>query len=344
MYKIIVVLASLFAVIHSNPNRSSNSFYKLLTDNPLSITKVLKNYNSRPVHRSSFSSKHSGNGNKVYTTRRRTYHKKKPARTQYYTVFPDSHRSAYTTKNEIIRPKSIFKPITTPVTTPAPTTTPTTTPTPKPAPTPAKIPESAPRTASVLRSGIPNGEDYDYYGGLFGDYEQLNALDNEEAGLALLSELLDLGLSNDVPEGPKVLPNNVVDVMRESGQFKVFLRLATKLKVLETLQQLPQVTIFAPSDNVFSKMLRYSATAEDLKRHLIPVKIPSESLVTGPAFTMSGEVINIVKLPLKIKNQIQIRYKKKNHIEEKSINVVQTDIQASNGVIHVIDQFIQIID
>merc|ERR1711971_488686 len=137
MYKIIVVLASLFAVIHSNPNRSSNSFYKLLTDNPLSITKVLKNYNSRPVHRSSFSSKHSGNGNKVYTTRRRTYHKKKPARTQYYTVFPDSHRSAYTTKNEIIRPKSIFKPITTPVTTPAPTTTPTTTPTPKPAPTPA---------------------------------------------------------------------------------------------------------------------------------------------------------------------------------------------------------------
>ena len=170
----------------------------------------------------------------------------------------------------------------------------------------------------------------------------MNALDNEEAGLAILSELLDLGLSNDVPEGPKVLPNNVVDVMRESGEFKTFLRLATKLNVLETLQQLPQVTIFAPSDNVFSKMLRYSATAEDLKRHLIPVKIPSESLVTGPAFTMSGEVVNIVKLPLKIKNQIQIRYKRKDFIEEKSINVVQTDIQASNGVIHVIDQFIQI--
>ena len=75
---------------------------------------------------------------------------------------------------------------------------------------------------------------------VFRDTDQLNALDNEEAGLALLSELLDLGLSNDVPEGPKVLPNNVVDVMRESGQFKVFLRLATKLKVLETLQQLPQ--------------------------------------------------------------------------------------------------------
>ena len=176
----------------------------------------------------------------------------------------------------------------------------------------------------------------------FRDIDQLNTLDNEEAGLALLSELLDLGLSNDVPEAPKILPNNVVDVMRESGEFKTFLRLATKLNVLETLQQLPQVTIFAPSDNVFSKMLRYSATAEDLKRHLIPVKIPSESLVTGPAFTMSGEVVNIVKLPLKIKNQIQIRYKRKDFIEEKSINVVQTDIQASNGVIHVIDQFIQI--
>jgi len=98
-------------------------------------------------------------------------------------------------------------------------------------------------------------------------------------------------------------------------------------------------------------MPRYSATAEDLKRHLIAVKLPSESLVTGPAFTMSGEVINIVKLPLiKIKfgtkektlDQIQIRYKRKDFIEEKIINVVQTDIQASNGVIHVIDQFIQV--
>ena len=175
MYKIIVVLASLFAVIHSNPHRSSNSFYRLLTDNPLSTAKVLKNYNSRPVHRSSFSSKHSGNGNKNgYTTRRRTYYKKKPARPQYYTDFSDSHRSTYTTKNEIIRPKTIFKPITTPDTIPAPTTTPTptTAPTtaPTPAPTPAKIPESAPRSVSLLRNGNPtlDVEDYDYYGDLFG--------------------------------------------------------------------------------------------------------------------------------------------------------------------------------
>ena len=187
MYKIIVVLASLFAVIHSNPHRSSNSFYRLLTDNPLSITKVLKNYNSRPVHRNSFSSKYSGNGNKNgYTTRRRTYYKKKPARPQYYTDFSDSHRSTYTTKNEIIRPKPMFRPITTPdnipVPTTSPTTTPTTAPTPKTAstpaptlapilvPTPAKIPESAPRSASLLRNGNPilDVEDYDYYGDLFG--------------------------------------------------------------------------------------------------------------------------------------------------------------------------------
>ena len=77
----------------------------------------------------------------------------------------------------------------------------------------------------------------------------MNTLDNEEAGLALLSELLDLGLSNDVPEAPKILPNNVVDVMRESGEFKTFLRLATKLNVLETLQKLPQGTLLRGIDN-----------------------------------------------------------------------------------------------
>ena len=83
----------------------------------------------------------------------------------------------------------------------------------------------------------------------FRDIEQLNTLDNEEAGLALLSELLDLGLSNDVPEAPKILPNNVVDVLRESGKFKTFLRLATKLNVLETLQQLPQGNLLRDIDN-----------------------------------------------------------------------------------------------
>ena len=77
----------------------------------------------------------------------------------------------------------------------------------------------------------------------------MNTLDNEEAGLALLSELLDLGLSNDVPEAPKILPNNVVDVLRESGEFKTFLRLATKLNVLETLQQLPQGNLLRSIDN-----------------------------------------------------------------------------------------------
>ena len=83
----------------------------------------------------------------------------------------------------------------------------------------------------------------------FRDIEQLNTLDNEEAGLALLSELLDLGLSNDVPEAPKILPNNVVDVLRESGEFKTFLRLATKLNVLETLQKLPQGNLLRSIDN-----------------------------------------------------------------------------------------------
>ena len=77
----------------------------------------------------------------------------------------------------------------------------------------------------------------------------MNTLDNEEAGLALLSELLDLGLSNDVPEAPKILPNNVVDVLRKSGEFKTFLRLATKLNVLETLQQLPQGNLLGGIDN-----------------------------------------------------------------------------------------------
>ena len=163
------------------------------------------------------------------------------------------------------------------------------------------------------------------------DLEALNALDGEEAELAFLSQLLDLGLSNEIPDAPKVLPNNVVDVLENSGNFTTFLKLIKGLNMTKTLQELPQVTIFAPSDEVFIKMMMYSASAKDLKRHLILVKLPSENIVNGPAFTMSGEVVNLVKTS---QGEIQIQY------ESKSINVVQADIQASNGIIHVIDQYI----
>ena len=163
------------------------------------------------------------------------------------------------------------------------------------------------------------------------DLEALNALDGEEAELAFLSQLLDLGLSNEIPDAPKVLPNNVVDVLENSGNFTTFLKLIKGLNMTKTLQELPQVTIFAPSDEVFVKMMMYSASAKDLKRHLILVKLPSENIVNGPAFTMSGEVVNLVKTS---QGEIQIQF------ESKSINVVQADIQASNGIIHVIDQYI----
>ena len=142
---------------------------------------------------------------------------------------------------------------------------------------------------------------------------------------------MDLGISNEIPDEPQILPNNVVDVMENSGNFNTFLKLIKDLNMTETIQKLPQVTIFAPSDEVFAKLMTYSATAEDLKRHLIAVKLPSENIVNGPAFTLSDEVVTFVKSS---QGEIEIQYK------GKSINVVQADIQASNGIIHVIDQYI----
>ena len=61
------------------------------------------------------------------------------------------------------------------------------------------------------------------------------------------------------------------------------------------------------------------------------MKLPADSIETGPAFTLSGQIVNLSKTP---EGAVQIEY------NGKSVNVVQTDISASNGIIHIIDGII----
>jgi len=148
--------------------------------------------------------------------------------------------------------------------------------------------------------------------------------------LAELANFLDI-FPDEEEEIPVAKPNNVIEVISKSPNLKNMATLVQGLGLVETLSTAAQVTILAPSDQAFS--FGSTTMLKDLKRHVIGVKLTSDSIETGPVATLSGDVLNLVKDPTNSK--ITIEY------NGKMINVVEADISASNGIIHVVDQVIQ---
>ena len=103
---------------------------------------------------------------------------------------------------------------------------------------------------------------------------------------------------------------------------------------METLKGEGPYTVFAPTDAAFEKLLKkLGITAEellareDLKQillyHVLSGKVMSTDLKDGQkAETLANKTVDIKLDPVRVNNA----------------NVVKADIQASNGVIHVIDE------
>ena len=124
-----------------------------------------------------------------------------------------------------------------------------------------------------------------------------------------------------------------MEVIARNENLQILLETIQDLRLSETLQSLPQVTLFAPSDEAFAQLGNKKLEANDVQRHIVKVIIPDENIATGPVFTLSKEIITLVKTPGEsTPNQLEYN--------GKSINIVVTDIQASNGVIHIIDSLI----
>ena len=72
-------------------------------------------------------------------------------------------------------------------------------------------------------------------------------------------ELFDFGFSgsNNQTSINTIRVNNVVDVaMKRGSQFQTWLELANKLDLVQMLQEMKQVTIFAPSNDAFTQFDR----------------------------------------------------------------------------------------
>ena len=141
------------------------------------------------------------------------------------------------------------------------------------------------------------------------------------------------------PEPTSVpMPKTIVDIAVEDGRFTTLVAALQAADLVETLQGEGPFTVFAPTDEAFAKLP--AGTLEDLlkpenKQMLTDILL--YHVVAGKV--MASDVVNLTEAMTVLGKNVAIKVDGgKVYIND--AEVIITDIEASNGVIHVIDTVI----
>jgi uncharacterized surface protein with fasciclin (FAS1) repeats len=127
---------------------------------------------------------------------------------------------------------------------------------------------------------------------------------------------------------------DLVAVAMKAGSFGTLLAAAKAAGLVETLQSAGPFTVFAPTDEAFSKLPEGLVEAllkpenkdtlvKVLTYHVLATEVHAADVPAGDVVTVEGSTIS-----LELGDKVVING---------SANVTSTDVMASNGVIHVID-------
>ncbi|MEM7146561.1 MAG: fasciclin domain-containing protein [Verrucomicrobiota bacterium] len=129
---------------------------------------------------------------------------------------------------------------------------------------------------------------------------------------------------------------DIVDTAAGADDFKTLVAAVTAAELVETLKGDGPFTVFAPTNEAFAKLP--DGTLETLLKpenkdkliailtyHVVPGKVMAADVAAGEVATVNG-----AKATISVDDGVKID----------QANVVQTDIETSNGVIHVIDAVI----
>ena len=133
-------------------------------------------------------------------------------------------------------------------------------------------------------------------------------------------------------------PGNVVEVATEAGTFTTLLAAAEAAGLVEALSTTDDITVFAPSDDAFAALPEGTVEGllEDtdaltaiLTAHVVPQAIMSAGIPEGDTEvpTLNEDVMLTVT---NTGGAVTVS-------ASNTANVVAADVEASNGVIHVID-------
>lgn len=128
---------------------------------------------------------------------------------------------------------------------------------------------------------------------------------------------------------------NIVEIAVSAGSFETLVTAVQAAGLVETLKSPGPFTVFAPTDDAFAKLppgtiqtlvQNIPQLARILTFHVVPGKLTQADLAK------MGCVTSVEGSPIAIDCA--------NHFEVKNATVVHPDIEADNGMIHVIDTVI----
>jgi len=137
-------------------------------------------------------------------------------------------------------------------------------------------------------------------------------------------------------EMPKKMSKDIVDIAVADGRFKTLVAALTAADLVETLKGEGPYTVFAPTDDAFAKLppgtvdglLEDIPTLKDiLLYHVVPGKV------------MAAQVVDLDKAGTALGKDVMIKVMD-GKVMVNDAQVIITDIEASNGVIHVVDTVI----
>jgi uncharacterized surface protein with fasciclin (FAS1) repeats len=134
----------------------------------------------------------------------------------------------------------------------------------------------------------------------------------------------------------KEAKKDIIETAVAAGNFKTLATALTQAGLVETLKGTGPFTVFAPSDEAFAKIPK--ATLENLLKDKEQLtKILLYHVVPGKV--MSSDVIKLHSVKTAEGASAKIRVQDKKVMVDNA-TVTAVDIEASNGVIHVIDSVI----
>jgi transforming growth factor-beta-induced protein len=158
------------------------------------------------------------------------------------------------------------------------------------------------------------------------------------ASLALVALLISACSSDPTPTPvptptPTTMPTTIVDIAIEDGRFETLVAAVTAADLAGTLSGEGPFTLFAPTDEAFAALPMGTvegllqdipALSKVLLYHVVSGQVPASAVVElTQAETVGGETVSIKVVDGNV------------FIDE--AKVIIRDIQASNGIIHVID-------
>ena len=127
---------------------------------------------------------------------------------------------------------------------------------------------------------------------------------------------------------------DIVDTAVAAGSFNTLATALQEADLIETLKGDGPFTVFAPTDEAFAKVPQDQLNAlladkamltKVLTYHVVPGKIMAADVTPGQVTTVEGQSLTITTA---------------NGVMVNNAKVIKTDIVASNGVIHVIDEVV----